>query len=287
MAKATRDDPNADQIAYWNSDVALRWSAQQERLDAVFAPLTEAALDHAAPGAGQAVLDVGCGCGASVLALARRVGPKGKVTGVDVSKPMLELAAKRVGAEQHGNVELVLADAAAYPFAPGAFDLAFSRFGVMFFADPAAAFANIRGGLARGGRLVFVTWRPMKENPWFVVPLAAAQAHLPPQPPPEPNAPGPFAFADPDRVRGILAAAGFSAVEIVPHDTMMRIAGPHELAEATQFATQVGPAARALADAEPAARAAAIEAIRDELARREGPEGISFAGAVWLVSARA
>jgi SAM-dependent methyltransferase len=153
------------------------------------------------------------------------------------------------------------------PFAPGAIDLAFSRFGVMFFDEPVSALANIRSALAAAGRLVFVCWTPPRDNPWLTVPLAAARPHLPPQPETDPNAPGPFAFADPDRVRSILAGAGYSAVDIAQHDASMRICGPGEIEQAARFAVESGPVARAIASTEPDARAAAEQAIATEFRR--------------------
>jgi SAM-dependent methyltransferase len=278
--------PNAAQIAYWNSEAGPRWVAMQERMDAMLAPLMQAALDRARPAAGEAVLDVGCGCGATVLALADRVGPAGSVMGVDISAPMLDRARERVRDGAMGNVRLMLSDAAVHAFEPGAFDLAFSRFGVMFFADPARAFANIRAALAATGRLAFVCWAPPRDNPWLTVPLTVARPHLPPQPESDPAAPGPFAFADPDRVRGILTGAGYSGIDIVRHDSSMQICGPGEAERAAQFAVESGPVGRAMAGADPVARAAAAQAILAEFHRIEGPGGIALPGSVWLVSAR-
>jgi SAM-dependent methyltransferase len=152
--------PNAAQIAYWNSEAGPRWVAMQERMDALLAPLLHAALERARPEAGERVLDIGCGCGATLLELAGRIGSGGSVLGVDVSAPMLGRARERVQANALAHVRLTLSDAATHAFAPGAFNLAFSRFGVMFFDDPVGAFANIRTALAATGRLVFVCWAP-------------------------------------------------------------------------------------------------------------------------------
>jgi SAM-dependent methyltransferase len=278
--------PNASQIAYWNSEAGPRWVAMQERMDAMLAPLLHAALDWARPAVGESVLDIGCGCGATLLALAGRVGPDGSVVGVDVSTPMLDRARERVRANALTNVRLTLSDAATHAFASDAFDLAFSRFGVMFFEEPVGAFANIRSALAGSGRLAFVCWAPPRDNPWLTVPLAVARPYLPPQPEADPDAPGPFAFADPDRVRRILAGAGYSAVDVARHDTVMRICGPGEIEQAARFAVESGPVGRALAGAEPDARTAAEKAIAAELRRLEGPNGIELPGSVWLVSAR-
>jgi SAM-dependent methyltransferase len=282
----TGTGPNAAQIAYWNSEAGPRWVAVQERMDAMLAPLLNAALDCARPAAGESVLDIGCGCGATLLELAGRVGPSGSVVGVDVSAPMLGRARERVQANALTQVRLTLADAAMHEFERGAFDLAFSRFGVMFFDDPIAAFANIRTALAATGRLVFACWAPPQDNPWLLVPLAAARPHLPPQPEADPNAPGPFAFADPDRVRGILTGAGYAAVDIARHDAAMRICGPGEVEQAARFAVESGPVSRAMAAATPDERAAAEQAVAAELRRIEGPDGIELPGSVWLVSAR-
>jgi SAM-dependent methyltransferase len=278
--------PNSAQIAYWNSDAGPRWVAMQERMDAMLAPLMHAALDRARPTVGETALDIGCGCGATLLELAGRVGPNGSVRGIDISAPMLDRARQRVQANLLANVHLTLSDAATHAFSPGVFDLAFSRFGVMFFDEPVSAFANIRSALATAGRLVFVCWAPLQDNPWFVVPLAVARPHLPPQPQSDPDAPGPFAFADPDRVRHILKEAGYSAVEVARHDTSMRICGAGETEQAARFVVESGPVARALAGAGPDARAAVEQAIGAEFRRLEGPGGIELPGSVWLVSAR-
>lgn len=277
---------NSAQIAYWNDQAAVTWTTFQDRLDALFTPLTALALEAAAPMPDERAIDVGCGCGATVLELARRVGPAGDVLGLDVSEPMAARARERIAAARLGNARVVVSDAATYAPPPAAADLLFSRFGVMFFADPAAAFANLRRAVRPGGRLLFAAWRPFADNPWFSVPLEAARALLPPQPPMEPNAPGPFAFADADRVRGILAAAGWRDVQAVPHDVPMRVAGPGQLEEATVFATQVGPLARALAELEPELQAQARQAVTLALSHFDGSEGIILKGSIWLVSAQ-
>ena len=192
---APAESNNAAQVAYWNDKAAVTWTALQDRLDAMFAPLTLRALDAASPKPGDHVVDIGCGCGATVLELASRVGPEGSVLGVDVSKPMAARARERIAAAKLGNAQIQVSDASVHNFEAGRADLLFSRFGVMFFADPSAAFTNLRRALRPGGRLLFAAWRPMAENSWFSVPLAAAADLLPPSPPLEPDAPGPFAFA--------------------------------------------------------------------------------------------
>ena len=284
MSETATAEPNADQVAYWNSEVGHRWARLQDEIDAMFAPLTQAALDRAGARLGENVVDIGCGCGATVIELARRVGPQGSVLGVDVSAVMLARATERIAGLHPAR--LIEADASVHPFARTA-NLVFSRFGVMFFDDPVAAFANIRQALAPGGRLVMAVWRTLADNPWASVPLAAALPHLPPQPPPDPLAPGPFAFADAARVRAILTEAGFSSIAIDAHDTMIRLGDPDDAATAASRAMQIGPVARAARDADQPARDAAEAAIRADFTRRQGAEGLSLAGGIWLVSAGA
>ena len=183
------------------------WAEVREPLELQLAPLGRHALAALAPQPGESVLDIGCGGGETALALARAVAPDGTVVGVDLSAAVLAFAER--AAEGCARVRFVQADAQLFPFEPASFDAAFSRFGVMFFADPTAAFINIRRSLRPNGRLAFVCWRALEENPLDILPLSAASAHLPPQPAHDPDAPGPFAFANPDRVRGILESAGF------------------------------------------------------------------------------
>lgn len=278
---------NADQIAYWNSAVGERWATLQIEIDALFAPLGAAALAFAAPRAGEAVLDVGCGCGATVLDLAAAVGPTGRVRGVDVSTPMLDLARRRVAEQELAQVDLALGDASCEGFEAGVYDLVFSRFGVMFFNHPTAAFAHLRTALAPGGRLAFACWQPMTANPWFAVPVEAVLPLVGPQPSADPTAPGPFAFADPDRVRAILAGAGFSDIAIAPFEAAMRLAGPGDRATAAGLLSQLGAAARLLKEAGPEIQAAGRAAIETALRPYDGAGGVVLGGAVWLVSARA
>ncbi len=277
---------NSAQIAYWNDRAGATWVAFQERLDAAFAPLTAAALQRAAPQAGEAAVDIGCGCGATVLELAQRVGPSGRVLGLDVSQPMASRARDRIAAAAIPNASVVVGDAAAHPFAADA-DLMFSRFGVMFFADPVAAFSNLRRGLKPGGRLLFAAWRPLADNSWFSVPLATALPLLPPQPPAEPNAPGPFAFADLGRVSAILTEAGWAAVQAEPVEAPIRIAEPGQIADAASFAMGVGALARLLAEADDTTRSRVRAVLEDTLAAYDGPGGVCLGGSVWLVSAAA
>ncbi len=184
------EQDNADQVAFWNGLTGEKWARSHAQLDHAFAPLTASLLAHANPHPGEAAVDVGCGCGDLTLAVARGLGTGGRVLAIDVSAPMLVEA--KVRAEQEGpgpsaTIEWALQDASTHAFAPGAYDLVVSRFGVMFFADPVAAFTNLRRALKAGGRLAMLCWRPMEENAWFSVPRASV---LPLVPPPEPVPPG-------------------------------------------------------------------------------------------------
>jgi len=280
------DGGNAAQIAYWNDRAATNWTALQEKIDALFAPITALALDAAAPMAGETVLDVGCGCGATVLALAKRVGPSGRVLGVDVSGPMAARASQRIADAGLANAKVLVTDASAHDFM-GEADLLFSRFGVMFFADPTAAFANLRRGMRPGGRLLCAVWRPLAENSWFTVPLKAALPLLPPQPQADPFAPGPFAFADFERVRGLLSAAGWRDISAQPQDVPMLVGGPGQLDEATDFAMRLGALARILSESDPSLLPPVRQAVRTALAAHEGLDGVRLGGSIWLLSAQA
>ena len=278
---------NAEQRTYWNEQAGPLWVTYQERLDRQIGPHGDAALAKLAPAQGERVLDLGCGCGDTSLALARAVGAAGRVLGLDLSEPMLARARERAAAAGLANVAFRAADVQTAPLERGTFDAAFSRFGVMFFADPAAAFANVRRALRPGGRVVFACWRPVAENPWILVPMAAAMPHVTLPPPPPPGAPGPFAFGDAARVRGILEAAGFAAIEIEPAEVPM-LPGGGDVDEAADTFLEVGPLASALreAGAGDAVRARVRGAVRDAFASHARNGRVELGSAIWLVRAR-
>ena len=209
-------DQHRDQIEYWNGAGGLRWVNQQKHTDFMLAPVADILLAKAGVARGASVLDLGCGCGSTTEALSDLVGPAGKVMGLDVSAPMLGIAAQRLA--QRKNVDLICADAAQHAFPTPVVDVLVSRFGVMFFGDPTAAFVNFGKALKPGGRLVFTCWRKIDENPWMRVPLHAVYEHVPRLPKPGPEDPGPFSFADVERVKRILVDAGFSVPRISPRD---------------------------------------------------------------------
>lgn len=276
---------NSDQIAYWNESSGPKWVMAQEVVDALVSPAGKLALERADVRAGERALDVGCGCGQTTLALGEAVGPQGHVLGIDVSRPMLERARERAAEAGMEQVELREADAQSATF-DQRFDLLFSRFGVMFFADPSAAFANLRKAMAPGGRLAFVCWQALERNEWMSVPLRAFAEHLPLPPPGDPNAPGPFAFADPDRVRQVLGDAGWSNVGLEGHVVELAIAPGSSLETAVGFILNIGPTARALQDVAPDVRERVAESIARAVEPFMTPTGVVMKGNVWVVSAR-
>jgi SAM-dependent methyltransferase len=279
------DGPNAEQIAYWNDQAGLKWVRLQEQLDAMIGPLGLAALDRASVAENERVLDVGCGCGATSLELARRVGGGGDVLGVDLSSVMLDRARERASEQSLDAVRFEVADAQALAFDGPGFDLIFSRFGVMFFADPEQAFRNLRGALANSGRICFLCWQAVTSNPWMLVPLQAAAKHVQLPPPPAPGAPGPFSFADGELVRGILEGAGFSEIRIEPLETTLTLGGDSDLAEAVSFIVDgIGPTASILRE-QPDRREAVLSEVTEALAPFAGPGGVTLPCAAWIVSA--
>lgn len=269
---------NTQQIEYWNGAVGERWANFQPQLDAAMAAITPRLLSFAAPASGERVLDVGCGCGTTTALLAQHVGPTGSVTGVDISEPMLKVARSRGIAANFLN-----ADAAVHRFKP-THDLVFSRFGVMFFSEPAAAFANLRSAARAHGRLSFVCWGPVTENLWATVPVDAARAFLPPDAPVDPYAPGPFAFADETRLVHLLEAAGWRQVEVVPLASFMHLGATLEAALAQSL--RIGPLSRAVGQLDEATRARLTQSVRAALQSYLTGEGVALPARCWLVSAR-
>ncbi len=278
--------PNTEQITYWNEVSGPKWVMLGDTINGLIEGLGEAALNAAAPTAGEAVVDVGCGCGQTSLALAGRVGPKGRVLGLDISAPMLADARRRADLADVVNLEFIQADAQTFGVEAGSADLLFSRFGVMFFQNPSAAFANLRRALRPDGRLSFICWQAMERNPWMLLPVRAASAHIELPAPPEPGTPGPYAFADPTRVKEVLEAAGYADISIEGFETEIDVMGERTPEQTAEFLMQMGPAARMLAEASQDTRAAAAEAIGEALAPHIRPDGIRLGAATWIVSAQ-
>ncbi|SEI61661.1 class I SAM-dependent methyltransferase [Achromobacter sp. NFACC18-2] len=281
-------EQRADQIGDWSGKSGERWVANQARLDAMVAVFGQAALEAAAPATGERALDIGCGAGASSLALAARVGAGGQVLGVDISEPLIGHA--RSLAHQETRVLFQVADASRAELPEGAFDILFSRFGVMFFDDPIAAFTHMRRALRPGGRVAFVCWRAAAENDWVRLPMGALKGIVPPNSLPDSEAPGPFSFGDPARVAQILSSAGFTDIAIVPFDAAVPFGegGTRDAAvdDAVKMTLEVGPLSSALADQPDDIRARASAAVRAAFAELAGERSVTISGAAWIVTAR-
>jgi SAM-dependent methyltransferase len=274
-------DAANDMSAYWDRAGKV-WVEQQALLDRLYQPIAEAVVDAAGPVAGERVLDVGCGAGATTFAAAWRTGPQGRAIGVDISPALVELARRRTGEDGLEGVEFLLADAQTHVFEIP-FDTIVSRFGVMFFPDPVAAFANLRRATKPGGRLAFACWRSPEDNAIAQVPLKAAAPFLPTLPRFEKNAPGRFGFADPDRVRTILAEAGWRGVEIAPLDDPT----PVSFDELMTMSLRVGPLNPILSEADDALRGKVREAVATALEPYVKDGVAEMNSACWLVTAKA
>ncbi|MEL6646523.1 MAG: methyltransferase domain-containing protein [Pseudomonadota bacterium] len=237
--------PNHEQEEFWSKRGGVTWSENDAIMDATLAPVLDHLLDIAALQPGERVLDIGCGTGLSTHHAGEIVGPSGHVTGADIADQMLVKARSQHGAE---NVNFTCADAQVHDFGEAAFDAVISRFGVMFFADPSAAFANIARAVKPGGRMVFMTWSSAKENPWFSLPSAVAMDVLGRVDPTPPHAPGPMGLADRDYTRGVFAKAGLKYVEITP--VTMDLTPPGSAQWMGQFSLVLGPASRIFSDLE-------------------------------------
>ncbi|MFK7732505.1 MAG: class I SAM-dependent methyltransferase [Pseudomonadales bacterium] len=270
---------NDEQIEFWNGEAGEKWVSQQQVMDATLQPVSDALLARANAQSGEVALDVGCGCGDTSLALAK-AGLS--VTGVDISEPMLAHARTRV--EDKQTVQFVQADASRAEFSDQ-FDLLLSRFGVMFFDDPTAAFANLHKHMNSGGRLCFVCWQPPKRNAWISAPMMAAKELLPESAPMDPHAPGPFAFADAERTQRILEDAGWRDVQIEDVPWSMKMGETAE--EAMRFATQIGPLASALRELPDKDKSAITDKVLAVLQPFESTGGVLLDAASWVVTANA
>ena len=274
--------PNADQAALWNENSGRVWVELQEVLDRVLAPFAARLVEEAFPGEGGRVLDVGCGAGATTLSMAARLGPAGLCLGVDISGPLVAAAQARAAAERVPSAAFLQADAQTHGFEASRFDAVISRFGVMFFDDPAAAFANIRRAARPEAKLAFVAWRTPAENPFMTTAAVAAAAFLPNLRAPAPGAPGPFGLADGDRTRRILDASGWKQIEIRPIDVPSAVAEKDLLT----YVTRLGPVGLALRDVDETTRARTTDALRAAFDPYVQDGAARFTAACWLVTAR-
>lgn len=280
MDAAGQDDDQQERL--WNGLAGQAWVEMQAVLDEMFAQLEALLVETVPPGSGERVLDVGCGAGATTLALARRLGAEGDCLGIDISGPLIAAATAR--AEREGlPARFVRADAQRWAFEPAGFDRIVSRFGVMFFGDFVQAFANLRRAARKGAELRFVAWRAPEENPFMTTAERAAAPLLPEMPARRPDAPGQFAFADHGRVRGILEESGWTAIDIRPIDV------PCTLPEAAlvRYLTRLGPLGVMLQEADEEMRARVVETVRPAFDPFVQGAEVRFTAACWLVDARA
>jgi SAM-dependent methyltransferase len=276
---------NIAQREYWNSVAGPRWVGLGGLVERRVRAVNDLLLARSGVAAGESVLEIGCGTGASTVPFARAVGAHGNVVGIDISEPMLADARKRIAESGLGNTSLLQADAQVHRFEPNHFDLIASRFGVMFFADPVAAFTNFLPAARPAGRLCFVCWAPLEENRHWLIPYEVALRHLGPPAPSDLRAPGPLAFSDPSYVRSILDMAGFADVVIDRETPVIFGSTPKEEAE---YACAMGPPARLIDEKKP--DDAVRETIRAEMveafaACAQGKE-MRLPSAVFLVTAR-
>jgi SAM-dependent methyltransferase len=270
-----------EQAARWNGAAGRAWTDEQAALDLMFEPFEQHLADAAAGVGARSVLDVGCGTGATTLAIARRLGAGARCVGLDISEPMLERARSRAG-EQASSARFIRADAQTYPFEPAAFELLVSRFGVMFFRDSVAAFANLRAAAAPGATLSFVAWRSAAENPFMTTAERAAAPFLPNLPPRKPDAPGQFAFADSERIRRILGGSGWVDLDIQPLDLECKLPA----ADLARYYTRLGPLGEVLQGADDSTRARVTEAVHAAFQSYVNGSEVRFMAACWSVGAR-
>lgn len=270
-------DQNAAQIDYWNGRAGEKWATMQRGLDRMLSAATVALRAQVGVAPGDRVLDVGCGTGETCMLW---LADGADVTGVDISGPMLAVAANRTG----GRATLIQADASTWT-GDAPFDLVVSRLGVMFFADPEAAFANLARNVRPGGRMVFVCWQSIADNAWVSTPLEAIRDLIPETPPPEPHAPGPFALADRARLAAILERAAWTDVTIAPLNFLVCLAEAGGAPTAARLVAQLGPSGAALATATDDVRAVATQRLTDALAKHDREGVVELAGALWMVEA--
>jgi SAM-dependent methyltransferase len=279
------DDANVAQRAYWTTEGPRQYQEYSDTNEALLAPFGQAMLDAARLQPGERVLDVGCGHGTSTLEAAKRVAPSGRVVGVDISAAMLEPARQRVAAGGVDNVELLQADAQVHPFEPASFDVVISRFGIMFFDDPQAAFGNLARALQPGGRLVFVCPQDPLKSEWVRTAFGAAVAALGRAPDLGPaGAPGPFALADGDRLARLLTTAGFRDVALEAVTRPVRIG--RDIDHTIGFVMSLPQSQQLFTSAPQDVVGAAVAALRGAFAPYAGSNGVVMNSTAWLASAR-
>jgi SAM-dependent methyltransferase len=274
------DETNREMARAWD-DESAHWTEQEAHYDAAVRHHTDRLWEAAGISLADHVLDIGCGTGTTTREAARAAS-SGSALGVDLSDRMIERALELARAEGLSNARFEAADAQVHPFARGAFDLAVSRFGAMFFGDPLAAFTNVAGALRPGGRLLLLAWQELKNNQWLVaVRQALALGRELPAPPV--GSPGPFGLADPDGVRRILTGAGFE--DIAFHEVRERVVLGTDVEDAFAFVKDIGPTHGLLDGLDDGARIKALGQLRTTLAAHHSGDGVRLDSSAWLISA--
>jgi len=271
----------------WSGEMGEKWNRYRHQFESMIAPIGQAAIALAAFQPGERVIDIGCGAGPTTLEIARQVAPGGEATGLDLSPVLVATASARAADAKLGNARFICGDAGTLQPEPGGFDVLFSRFGVMFFSEPGKAFVNLHDMLSPGARLVFCCWGPPPETPWVGKLSAIVGSHIT-MPPPDPTAPGPFAFADQARTTAILEQAGFSKVVFTPWRGGQLLGGPGmDIEAAADFAMKAFFVGEALTGQPEPVVAAVMADIKAMFAQHQTPEGIELAAMAWLVTATA
>lgn len=271
-----------EQTKYWNGIAGRAWTEEQEMLDRMYKPLEDLLVAAVPANSGHQVLDIGCGTGGMTLAVARRLGAEGRCVGIDISDPMLATA--RARAEQEGvPASFIRANAQDHAFEPASFDMLISRFGVMFFDDPVRAFANMRRAVKDDAPLRFIAWRSPSENPFMTTAERTAAPLLPNLPARRPDAPGPFAFADPRRVHRILEESGWAGIDIQPIDVACTL--PEK--ELVRYLSRFGPLGLVLHEVDDRTRTQVIETVRAAFEPYVHGTEVRFNAACWMICARA
>lgn len=279
----TQATPPLDQRALWNGPAAQAWIDEKDVLDRMFQPFEDLLTDHARRLGASAVLDIGCGTGRTTFALADALGPQARCTGVDISEPMIEVARERARRDGRAT-EFIATDAQQHAFAAASFDLFVSRFGVMFFDEPVAAFANLRRAARPGASLCCIAWRSATENPFMTTAEHAAAPLLPAMPPRRLDGPGQFAFADRHRTEAMLQQAGWGRIAITPLDVSCRF--PADKLHA--YLTRLGPLGVVLQSVDDAvARQHIVDVVRTAFEPFVQGDEVVFDAACWCIDARA